>query len=105
MFGSLKETLKEEWINRKNYIRLSTNNYSSLWEVFSVYHINKTNDYLAIDFNENEYEEFINLITNRSIYNFNNKPSTNDYIITLSSCYNDNERIVVHGKLIKKEGI
>ena len=48
---------------------------------------------------------YIDLITNRSIHNYNNKPNEKDYIITLSTCYNNNERLVIHGKLIKKEGI
>ena len=107
MFGSLKNTLTDEWLNNQNlhYIKLSTDNYSSLWEVFSVYHINKTDDYLSTDYNEEEYNKFIDLITERSIYDFNNKPTIEDNIITLSTCYNDNERTVVHAKLIKKEGI
>lgn len=108
MFGSLKYLLTDEWLNNKNmhYIKLSTNNYSSLWEIFSVYNIDKTNDYLNIDFNNSEeYNNFIDLITNRSKYNFNNTPTIDDYIITLSTCYNYNKRTVVHAKLIKKEGL
>lgn len=107
MFGDLKRTLTNEWLNNQfvHYIKISTDKENSVWQIFSVYHIDNTSDYLYIDFNNDEdYKSFIDLITDRSIYNFNNKPTTDDYIITLSTCYNDNERTVVHGKLIMKEG-
>ena len=98
MFGSLKNLLKN---NNINNIYITTDKYNSIWEIFSIYHINKTNDYLNINIDNN----YVELITNRSIYNYNNKPDENDYLITLSTCYNNNERLVVHGKLIMKEGI
>ena len=105
MFGDLKKTLNTNWINNQDnhYIKLSTNKENTLWKIFSIYTIDKTSDYLDINFNDEEYEEFIELITNRSIHNFDDKPSRDDYIITLSTCHNDNERMVVHAKLIEKE--
>lgn len=107
MFGDLKRLLTNEWLENDNnhYINVSTNKENTVWQIFSVYHIDNTDDYLYIDFNDkDEYSDFIELINNRSIYDFKNKPNTNDIIITLSTCYNENERTVVHGKLIKKEG-
>ena len=98
MFGSLNNLSK---YNNINYIYIYTTNYISTYEIFSIYHIDKTDDYLSTNYDNN----LIDIITNRSIYNFNNKPNENDYLITLSTCYNNNERFVVHGKLIKKEGI
>lgn len=43
------------------------------------------------------------MLMNRSAYNFNTSVSENDNILTLSTCYNDNEKVVLHAKLIKKE--
>ena len=43
--------------------------------------------------------DFINRITNRSIYNFGFKPGINDHILTLSTCKKDG-RLVVHAMLI-----
>lgn len=43
------------------------------------------------------------MLTNRSVYNFNTSISPNDKIITLSTCYDDNIKSVIHAKLIKKE--
>ena len=39
----------------------------------------------------------------RSSHNFNTSVSEIDNVLTLSTCYNDNEKVVLHAKLIKKE--
>lgn len=106
MFGSLKNTLKENWQkNTDNHIiKLSTDNENSLWQIFSVYTIPTTSDYIETDFNnEQDFLNFIDLIKSRSIHNFETSVSENDNILTLSTCYKTDERIVVHAKLIKKE--
>ena len=46
--------------------------------------------------------DFLNTIKSRSIYNFNTNLTTEDRILTLSTCYSDSERTVVHAKLIKR---
>ena len=46
---------------------------------------------------------WISMLINRSSYNFDTSVSENDNILTLSTCYNDNEKVVLHAKLIKKE--
>lgn len=106
MFGSLKNTLKQEWINDKeNYIiRISTEEENTLWEVFSIYHIPTTDDYLKIKFtSDNEFENYIKMVKNRSIYKFDTDVLDNDKILTLSTCYRNNEKLVLHAKLIKLE--
>lgn len=104
MFGSLRKVVKEEWdTNPDNYIiQYSNDYYSTKWQVFSIYKVRETDDYIKTNFNSNnEYQEFINLIKNRSIYNFNTDITINDKILTLSSCYNDDYRMVLHAKLVK----
>ena len=104
MFGSLRKVVKEEWYtNPDNYIiQYSNDYYSTKWQVFSIYKVRETDDYIKTNFNSNnEYQEFINLIKNRSIYNFNTDITINDKILTLSSCYNDDYRMVLHAKLVK----
>ena len=51
MFGSLKNLLKSNWYENKNnhIIKLSTKNQNTLWQVFSVYHVPTTSDYLKIN--------------------------------------------------------
>jgi len=106
MFGSLKNILKNGWLNNtENYIiKLSTEKENTLWQVFSVYHIPTTSDYIKVSFNSNEeFTSWYNLLLNRSAYNFNTNVSENDSILTLSTCYNKDEKVVLHAKLIKKE--
>ena len=103
MFGSLKDTLKSSWQNNKdNYIiKISTEKENSIWQIFSVYKIATTSDYLQTTFSDNEFENFINLIKGRSSYNFETNVTYEDKVLTLSTCYNDNDKMVVHAKLIK----
>ena len=106
MFGSLKNILDNNWLNNKDnfVVKLSTENELTLWQIFSVYKIPTTNDYLQIKFDsDSEYETFINKLINRSEYYFNTSINTNDNILTLSTCYNNNDKLVVHAKLIKRE--
>lgn len=106
MFGSLRNVLTNNWLkDTNNYvIKISTETENSLWQIFSTYYIPTTSDYLQTNFNnDNEFQDFINMIISRSSYNFNTSVSVNDNILTLSTCYNNSDKMVVHAKLIKKE--
>ena len=106
MFGTLRKVLNNEWLNNTNnyIIKVSTETENSLWQIFSIYRIPTTSDYLQTNFiNDDEFQEFINMIINRSSYNFNTNVNINDNILTLSTCYNNSDKMVVHAKLIKKE--
>lgn len=106
MFGSLKNILKSNWINNTNnyVVKLSTEKENTLWQVFSVYHIPTTSDYIKVNFNSNnEFLEWATMLLNRSSYNFNTSINENDKILTLSTCRNNNEKTVLHAKLIKIE--
>lgn len=105
MFGSLSKVLKSSWYNNKDnhIIRLSTDTENTLWQIFSVYKIPEESYYITTNFNSNkEYTRFLNTIKQRSIHNFNTNLDANDKILTLSTCYSDTERTVVHAKLIKR---
>lgn len=105
MFGSLGAVLSKEWLeNEENHVvKISTTENNSLWQVFSVYQIKVTDDYLKINFiDDNRFQEFIDLIKNRSVYDFKTDVTPDNQIITLSTCASGDERIVLHAKLIKK---
>lgn len=105
MFGSLSKTLKSSWYSNKDnhIIRISTETENTLWQIFSVYKIPEESYYITTNFNsDDEYSTFLNTIKERSIYNFNTNLDINDKILTLSTCYSDTERTVVHAKLIKR---
>lgn len=106
MFGTLKNVLNNGWLsNTNNYvIKISTETENSLWQIFSVYRIPTTSDYLQTNFNdETEYQNFLDMIKDRSSHNFDTNVASTDNILTLSTCYNNSDKMVVHAKLIKKE--
>lgn len=106
MFGTLKNILKSSWFKDSNnyVIKLATEQENSLWEVFSVYKIPTTSDYLQIKFSsDEEFQNFANKLIERSAYNFNTPVNSTDKIITLSTCWNDEEKVVMHAKLIKNQ--
>ncbi len=106
MFGSLKNILYSSWVNdtANHIVRISTEYENTLWQVFSVYRIPTTNDYIQTDFSsDEEYLTFLQMLKKRSAYFFPANVSKTDRILTLSTCYNDKEKVVLHAKLIKKE--
>lgn len=104
MFGSLQNVLSPEWqSNPDNHVvKITTEKNSSLWRVFSVYRIPKTNDYITTIFNnDTHFMEFANMVKSRSAFDFNTSINEKDKIITLSTCIGQNDRVVLHAKLIK----
>ena len=102
----LKNILKNGWFsNSDNHVvKLSTESENTLWQVFSVYRIPTTSDYIRVNFNSGEaFKIWTNMLINRSEYNFNTLVNENDKVLTLSTCYNDDDKVVLHAKLIKKE--
>ncbi len=106
MFGSLRKVIKKSWYSDSNnhIVKLSTETENTLWQVFSTYKIKTTNDYIQTTFaDEEEYSNFLNLLKNRSSYHYNVDVGKEDFILTLSTCYDDNYKVVLHAKLIKRE--
>ena len=102
MFGSLKNILTDEWkSNEENFtIQYITENGEEEYQVFSVYSIEKEDYYITTAFNSNkDFSDFINNIKSRSEKDFNIDVNSEDHILTLSTCANDNKyRVVLHAK-------
>lgn len=106
MFGSLKNVLTNKWQNNtdNHLIKISTDKYSYLFQMFSIYTIPNETYYIQTDFSTtNSYKDFLNTLVSRSIYNFNTEVNEEAKILTLSTCHNNDDRLVVHAKLIKTE--
>jgi len=105
MFGSLTNTLKSSWYTNgdNQIIQLSTLKYNTMWQIFAIYKIEAESYYITTDFSSKEsYAVFIETMKNRSIYDFGVDVTTDDKLLTLSTCYNDNGiRLVVQAKLVK----
>lgn len=104
--SNLKKVLNENWLNNKeNYkIIFDTKKERFIFEVFSIYKINRTNDFLNVSFDsKNDYQEYLNKSLQRSIKNFNNEVTVDDKIITLTTGLDKDKVIVVQAKLIRPE--
>lgn len=106
MFGTLKNILNKEWYENKNnlFIPFIKENERDIYEVFSVYKIEKEDYYITTDFeNDLEFKKCIDTIKSRSVKNFNVDVSTKDELLTLSTCANNNKyRVVLHAKKIEQ---
>ncbi len=103
MFGSLNNVLENDWLNNSENLIIEFDNlYQEMhFKIFSVYKINKTNDYLTTSFSSKaSFKKFLNIIKNRSIKKFDTDVTPEDKIITLSTCANKNKRIVIHAVLL-----
>lgn len=103
MFGSLRNTTKEKWYkNKDNYIiKIATENKTMLFLVFSSYNIEPESYYITDNIENDEARlNFYNDLKKRSIYDYGVNLNNNDKILTLSSCYDNTKRMVVHAKLI-----
>lgn len=109
MFGSLVWCLKDSWYkNEENhYIKLSTPYSNTVWRIFSIYTIVPEVYYLKTYFSsDEEHQVFLDTLQKRSIYDFNLEENltTDDKILTLSTCTDDGtKRIVIHAQMIKAE--
>lgn len=106
MFGSIPSMLNKSYLNNSDnhYIKISTTSSNSVWKVFSVYTIEPEVYYLKTNFKTEPYEKFINVLKERSIHNFDTSVSTDDKILTLSTCDNTGtKRVAVHAKMINIE--
>ncbi len=106
MFGTLPNVRKSSWLEKEDnhYITFNTMDKVQKWKIFSYYNIKVTSDYLETTFdNKKEHEKFIKLITKRSKKNFKTTVTTDDKILTLSTCYNTDARFVVHAVLVTDE--
>ena len=104
MFGNIQNMMRYNWYsNEKNQIITFKTLYETLeYEIFSMYKIETTFDYLQVIFKDNKSKmDMFNLIKSRSIYNFKVNLDEDDKIITLSTCADENNKYVVHAVLKK----
>lgn len=101
MFSKLKNYLNSNWYDQEDHTKIYfiTPDVANIYEIFSVYEIEDEDYYLKTDFNSKEFNNYINTIKLRSEIDFNVNITSDDSIITLSTCGNTNDyRIVIHAK-------
>lgn len=107
MFGTLKNTLNENWYNNdeNHKIVLVNEKGAYYYQVFSTYSIKPEDYYINTEFvNNDEFDKFVKKLKSRSVYDYGIEVSGEDKILTLSSCIGDgSKRVVLHAKLIENE--
>ena len=105
IFGSLKDTLSPSWQkNKDNYvIFLSTLKENMIFQIFSIYTIQKEGYYITTNFsNKTKKRQWLKTMKERNIAQIDTEVNENDKILTLSTCQNNQGgRIVIQAKLIK----
>ena len=104
MFGTLHKAYQKSWYTKASNQTITFNTlYSNMnFKIFSIYKIPKTSDYLITDFdNDEDFMNYVNMVKGRSITNFGVDVDKDDYILTLSTCTGNNDRLVIHAKLVK----
>ncbi len=100
-FGNISYLYSDDYfINSNKSIMLITDKMTYNYKVFSIY---TTNDISHIQPEYNNYYEylnFLNLIKNASVRNFEDVVGINDKILTLVTIGSNNEAKVIHAKLI-----
>jgi len=106
VFGTLKNALKKTWQQNKDnsIIQLSTLEYNYVFQIFSIYTIEKESYYIETSFQtKEEKEQWIQKMAERNTSIFQVDVNADDSFLTLSTCKNNHgTRIVVQAKLIKK---
>lgn len=105
MFGSLQKVLNVDWYSNKDNLNIifNTINANYNWQIFSIYTMEKSNDYLVSSFaNETNFNNYIKNSKEKSIIDFGIDVQYGDNILTLSTCYVDsNHRLIIQAKLTK----
>lgn len=105
MFGELANYKDENFFKGNNLIKVEYKGKTYTYQVFSAYVADLTEDYLKVDFeNDEDYQSYINYITNRSMHKSDLQVSKEDKIITLYTCSYEfkDARTIVHAKLISE---
>ena len=100
MFGTLKKILNEDWYNNEENMKITlvTENETAIYQVMSIYSIEKEDYYIQTEFETlKDYKLFLDKIKLRSIKPFNVEVYENSKILTLSSCMPGGvNRVVLH---------
>ena len=105
MFGTLNNLLQENWYKNAKDISIYYDTlYDELeFEVISIYKIKVTDDYLQANFESDDaYMNFISMIKERSVFKSDTPIHADDKLLTLSTCLQNDRRLVVHAVLRKK---
>ncbi len=103
MFGEVLNFKKEEFFKENNLITIEYKGKTYTYEVFSTFVADLSKDNLKVSFDDDEdYQDYIDYLKDRSLFDSDIEVSTNDRIITLYTCSYEfkGARTLAHAKLI-----
>ncbi|MCB2287824.1 class B sortase [Clostridium algidicarnis] len=103
MFSDLVKYKDSKFLYDNEIIEFNNLYKDIKWQIFSVYITDTNFNYIRTDFNsEEDYEEFLNSINDKSMFKMGVTVSSKDNILTLSTCTYEvsDGRLVIHAKRI-----
>ena len=105
MFGTLKNTLTEDWQSKKENrkIELVTEHGKYIYEVFSTYISSPEEYYITTYFGDIDFNNFVKEMAERSNKDYGVDLNNVSSILTLSTCSDNlSDRVVLHARLVEK---
>jgi len=105
MFYDLRYMKRQDYAKQNKEILITLDDKLLEYEIFSVYLVEADYDYRTPNYkNLNEFQAFLNRISEKSIVEMGIMPDIKDKILTLSTCSKDfkDARLVVHARLKTK---
>ena len=102
MFGTLQDFRNYSFYEVYHKIFIYTSNDIRVYNIFSAYETGPTSKAYNYTFpTDDDYQAYIDWITQSSLYNTGVEMTVSDKMVTLSTCTDDTKnRFVVHGKLV-----
>lgn len=108
MFNQLKKYVDKEFFDSHSIVYFDTlyDRYDA--EIFAVYRTTTDFDYIKTNFeSDEEFQEFLNIIEEKSLHKTDVEVTKDDTILTLSTCDYmldpDKGRLVVHAKIVDRK--
>lgn len=106
MFSNLMKYEEQEWYQDHPFIYIQTSDGVRIYEIYSCYqtHDSSSTYTFGLETGTEAFQKYLDETTEQSLYITGIEPDSSDRIVTLSTCTNesDEERFVVHGRLIPR---
>lgn len=106
MFGDLSNALHSSWYSNADNLNITLiyNNIKYTYKIFSVYKVEAEDYYINSTVSANDFDEFVKTLKSRNSVNIKTDVSNAEQILTLSTCYdNNNLRLAVHAVKVSEE--
>ena len=102
VFNPLNKYRDGKYVDDNPYIVIDSLEGRFTYEIFAVYEADQYEDYRAVSYEEKDFEELLSRIEEKNFLN-RELPNADDKILTLSTCSDMTNRMVVQAKLVKIE--